>query len=239
MSNHFINKETIENVMNRVYPHTEREEIYHTSKTLSFMKRLVITAGSNTHFVISNNGLEKQSPSINISGNVSVVKKIFRESGFTVSETSSISHEFINHFIDKVNDLVLERFKPFDEKMTDYSFSQKVGSYNFKLNIKKLLLIKDEKTIVERCNCELGVSKGTFLESVKFKIHEDEFIRGNFRQNVEDVKFDFFKVTLKRIFLNSHKNMIESNGLAEYKKPHEVNDEDYESLKEIVKMILI
>lgn len=204
--------------------------------------RVVYKFDYSNYFTMVSTDRGEQNTVVNITGDSRKVKEVFLNSGFTVVPNDQASIDYIKRFLNEVSDILPEALPEFDYSKGDFENRQRTNKFAFEIKVKTVLFIKSRNTVSERMNCSLSVitlSNG-LVERVKFRIQDSKFIYGTSVFDLSNVRPDFFKHKLKKVFLTYSKNIIDEYGLLETnKRPKEVTDEEYERMKTIVKMITI
>jgi hypothetical protein len=244
-----ISRQSIVNMMSREYkaekvtPHYKSETIFSGSE--KYMFKLIVAKDFNTYLTIIDNLEDYQVPVINVHGDALEVKNILEKSDVKIKEVSPDSIKWMNNFISKVNEIVLqEKFKLYEKENYGNNYNQKIKSANteFHLSINVVYYINEDLSLTERLNCQFSaiVYNGylvQYKESIKFKLHGNDFIAGNFFNTIENVEPDFLEKKIKKIFLNYNKDIIKTYDLCENQKEILKKDNEFENLKEVIKMI--
>lgn len=243
---YMVEKSVIEKAMLRNYIAKSVLPSY-SYKTISrdsekYLSKIVVKITESEYFTIINDDRDFQIPVINSHGPTDKIRNILRSAGFKIETPSDNSFTYINNFINNVNEIVLfEKFENYNG--SDIKKRIKSSNTEFNLSISSIFYIKDDETIVERINCVFNVinyNRGiqSFKESVKFKIHGNEFISGSFIAPLEDVRFNFFEKRFKKAFYNYNKDIIKEYSIDINTKTM-LNDEsnEFEMLKNIVQMV--
>lgn len=204
----------------------------------TYISRMTCKIDAFTHFVLTNNNDPFQAGTIDTQGNIEKIENTLIKTGIERVSNSEMSYQFLSKFITDVNDLTNDAFIDFKVTEDKYERSVKMGKYNCNLSVKPVLFIKDEHSFIKRINCIFELSYGSHFERIRFRLHDKAFIHGNSIWAIEEVNSDFFKTSLKRMFLNANKDLLKTLGY-DFKKAREIDEQDYQNLKNIVKMILI
>lgn len=247
-----IPRKSIVSMMNKDYkaekvtPHYKNETIF--SGSTQYMFKLVVGKGGHdfdTYITIMDNLEEFQIPAINVHGNPLEIEKILIESGVVIKKVASEGIQWLNNFIHKVNGILLDqKFELYKEENIGDKLNQRIKSANteFNLTINVVYYINEDLSVTERLCCQFSTIVytnyvQTFKESIKFKLHGDDFITGSFYNKIENVANDFLEKKIKRTFLNYNKDIIKTYDLDINAKELFKTDDEFENLKELIKMI--
>lgn len=237
-----VTQEILEDVMHSNFVGVVKDFVPAFKNKNSKTGRVVYKFDFSNYFTMVSTDKGEQNTVININGDVRKVKEVFIKTGFNIDYNDQASLDYIKKFIKEVGDILPETIKDYDHTDGDFEVTQQAGKFHFEVKVKTVLFVKSKTSVSERINCSLSItSKATGLvERVKFRIQESKFIFGTSVYDFENVRPDFFKHKLKKVFLTYSKNIIDEYGLIDTtKRPSEVNDEEYERMKTIVKMITI
>lgn len=237
-----VTQEIIEDVMHSNFIGVVKDFVPAFKNKNSKTGRVVYKFDFSNYFTMVSTDKCEQNTVVNINGDVRKVKEVFVKTGFDVEENTQESLDYINNFLKEVGDILPENIKEYNHKDGDFEVTQRAGNFIFEVKVKTVLFIKTRTKVSERINCSLSItSRSTGLvERVKFRIQESKFIFGTSVFDFENVSPNFFKHKLKKVFLTYSKNIIDEYGLIDTtKRPSQVNDEEYERMKTIVKMITI
>lgn len=237
-----VTQEILEDVMHSNFVGVVKDFVPAFKNKNSKTGRVVYKFDFSNYFTIVSTDKGEQNTVVNINGDVRRVKEVFVNTGFTVEQNDQASLDYIKQFLKEVGDILPEPVKEYNHKDGDFEVTQRAGNFHFEVKVKTVLFVKTRTSVSERINCSLSItSKATgMVERVKFRIQESKFIFGVSVFDFENVRPNFFKHKLKKVFLTYSKNIIDEYGLIDTsKRPSEVNDEEYERMKTIVKMITI
>lgn len=237
-----VTQEILEDVMHSNFIGVVKDFVPAFKNANSKTGRVVYKFDYSNYFTMVSNSKGEQNAVINITGDVKKVKDVFTQSGFTIEQNDTQSVEYIKNFIREVSDILPETIRDYDRDQGDFEITQQAGKFHFEVKVKTVLFVKSRTSVTERVNCSLSItSRATGLvERLKFRIQDSRFIFGTSVFDWDKVRPDFFKHKLKRVFLTYSKNIIDEYGLVDTtKRPKEINDEEYERMKTIVKMITI
>lgn len=237
-----VTQEILEDVMHSNFVGVVKDFVPAFKNKNSKTGRVVYKFDFLNYFTMVSTDKGEQNTVININGDVRKVKEVFINNGFTIDHNDQCSLDYIKNFIKEVADILPEAIKEYDHTEGDFEVTQQAGKFHFEVKVKTVLFVKSRTSVSERINCSLSIaSKATGLvERVKFRIQESKFIFGTSVFDFENVRPNFFKHKLKKVFLTYSKNIIDEYGLIDTtRRPNQVNDEEYERMKTIVKMITI
>lgn len=237
-----VTQDVLEAVMHSDFVGTVKDFVPAYKSTNNKTGRVVYKFDFSNYFTMVSTNKGEQNTVVNITGSVRKVKDVFIKSGFTINKNDQTSLNYINEFLKQVSDILPNDLKVYNNDIGDLEERQSAGNFEFEVKVKTVLFIKSRYTVSERLNCSLSIisRKTGAVERVKFRIQDSKFIFGNSVFELDIVKPDFFKHKLKKVFLTYSKNIIDEYGLIDTnKRPKDVNDEEYERMKTIVKMITI
>lgn len=237
-----VTQEILEDVMHSNFVGVVKDFVPAFKNKNTKTGRVVYKFDFSNYFTMVSTNKSEQNTVININGDVRKVKDVFVKTGFTVDHNDKSSLDYIKKFINEVGDILPVTIKEYNHEDGDFEMTQQAGKFHFEVKVKTVLFVKTRTSVSERINCSLSItSRATGLvERVKFRIQESKFIFGTSVFDFENVRPNFFKHKLKKVFLTYSKNIIDEYGLIDTnKRPSEVNDEEYERMKTIVKMITI
>lgn len=237
-----VTQEILEDVMHTDFLGVVKSFVPAFKNKNSRTGRVVYKFDYCNYFTMVSTDKGEQNTVVNITGDSRKVKEVFINSGFSVEQNDQKSLDYIKTFINEVSDILPNAIKAYDYAKGDFENTQQAGKFDFEVKVKTVFFIKSRTSVSERMNCSLSItSKATGLvERVKFRIQDSKFIYGTSVFNFENVRPNFFKHKLKKVFLTYSKNIVDEYGLIDAKKrPKEITDEEYERMKIIVKMITI
>lgn len=235
-----VSQEILEDVMHTDFVGVVKSFVPASKNKNSRTGRVVYKFDYCNYFTMVSTYKGEQNTVVNIIGDSRRVKEVFINSGFTVEQNDQASLEYIKNFINEVSDILPNAIKEYDYKNGDFEDTQQAGKFDFEVKVKTVFFIKSRTSISERMNCSLSItSKATGLvERVKFRIQDSKFIYGTSVFDFENVRPNFFKHKLKKVFLTYSKNIVDEYGLIDKKKrPKDITDEEYERMKIIVKWL--